>query len=249
MVGGRIVGGLRRRESEDLTALGHVRKRSESDVSSDQIFLSFLLKKHAVFKAEFITYLFWLFLRNFHAKMDREQTRTGEVRKTHRSTSFPIRSWLLTTYKCPSQLSVANHGRRYVFSQPILDHICIGNASHLEHSRPGANGRRVTPAVDTTTWHSETTSLPQSRSSIAQTRKKSLLQRYPVVSPTSPNRHGLRYRRLVSLLSTNSALRHSHPHSTSTSVLNFLVASRLSTFHHLFPPSLHLAQLTSLNPT
>ena len=70
----------------------------------------------------------------------------------------------------PPQFLVANNGRRYVFSQPILDHTCTGTASHLEHSRPGACGRRVSPAVDTTTWHSETPPLPQSRSSIAHSK-------------------------------------------------------------------------------
>ena len=50
-----------------------------------------------------------------------------------------------TTYNCPpSQPLVTQHGRRYVFSQPILDHISTCNASHLEISRPGAQGRRVT---------------------------------------------------------------------------------------------------------
>jgi len=41
----------------------------------------------------------------------------------------------------PLNLLVANNGRRYVFSQPILDRICIGNASHLERSRPGGRIR------------------------------------------------------------------------------------------------------------
>ena len=122
---------------------------------------------------------FCFFLRTFFAKYAESGRGVAEVGDTRRSASFPIRSWFLTTYKCPSQLLAANHGRRYVFSQPILDHICTGNASHLENSRPGANGRRVTPAVDTTTWHSETASLPQSRSSITQTRKKKFTLEIP----------------------------------------------------------------------
>lgn len=192
-------------------------------------------EKPAVCKAAIILYLLSDFLGIFHVKWAESGRGVGKVRNTHRSASFPIRSWFLTTYKCPSQPFTINHGRRYVFSQPVLDHICIGNASHLEHSRPGANGRRVTPAVDTTTWHSETTSLPQSRSSIAQTRKKRVdtrdtlwcLRLLPTVTVCDT----------VALLSTNAALRHSHHNSTSTTLLNFLpviIAGRFQPFTHPF---------------
>lgn len=132
----------------------------------------------------------------------------------------------------PPQLLVANHGRRYVFSQPILDHICTGNASHLEHSRPGAYGRRVSPAVDTTTWHSETPPLPQSRSIIPRSKQFTFPSPKCYVPPTSPSRQGLRIPSLCQLVVTNSASRHSHlfHFKAPCNFLSILVASRLSTF-------------------
>ena len=151
----------------------------------------------------------------------------------------------------PPQLLVANHGRRYVFSQPILDHICTGNASHLEHSRPGAYGRRVSPAVDTTTWHSETPPLPQSRSIIPRSKQFTFPSPKCYVSPTSPSRQGLRIRRFVSLLSPTLP-RAIRTYSTSKPLVIFSLFLSPLDFQP-FPPVpaiLHLARLShSVNPT
>ena len=104
----------------------------------------------------------------------------------------------------PPRLLIANHGRRYVFSQPILDRICICNASHLEHSRPGAQGRRVTHQQWTRQPGTvKTPPSPQSRSS----SKKFTFPSPPKersASPTSPNRQGLRVPSPCQLVVTNS---------------------------------------------
>ena len=69
-----------------------------------------------------ISYVFYRIFCNFSA-----QTREGGGRRTDAGSNHPPpaaflkRSWLSTTYKPPSTF-VANDGRRYVFSQHILDH-------------------------------------------------------------------------------------------------------------------------------
>ena len=142
--------------------------------ASDPFPPRFSAAKYTACNAAFILRFFLpIFPRLFHAKKRQQKPDKGRMLPAIHPPlgRLPKTVLALDHVQVPPQLFAANHGRRYVFSQPILDHICLGNASHLEHSRPGARGRHATPAVDTTTWHSETPPLPQSRSSIARSKK------------------------------------------------------------------------------
>ena len=89
----------------------------------------------------FILHFLSIFLRLFPC--ERAQQTDGGLNRPPNIRAWPAsqNGLALDHVYAPPQLLVANNGRRYVFSQPILDHVCIGNASHLERSRPGGRIR------------------------------------------------------------------------------------------------------------
>lgn len=209
--------------------------------------LKFCYKIHGLRRCIYST-----FSVDFSAAFPMRDVETGREtdgnHNVHTAGHLPKTALALYHVQVPHRLLVANHGRRYVFSQPILDHICICNASHLEHSRPGAQGRRVTHQQWTRQPGTvKTPPSPQSRSSSKKFTFPSPLKRTLCVSNFSQPSRFASTVALSACCHQLSALRHSH-----SIPLLFYYSCRLSAFSlsHPFPPPLHIARLShSVNPT
>ena len=172
-----------------------------------------------------ISYVFYRFFCDFSA-----QTRAGGGRRTDAGYNHPPpaaflkRSWLSTTYKPPSTFVAQRWKTVRLQSAHPRPRSASATRPPLNTQDRAHNGRRVAPAVDTSTWHSETPPLPQSRSSIPHSlfhRPKNAMR--PQLLPTAKV---CECHRLVSLLSPTlpCAIRTLFP------LFSLLVASRLSTF-------------------
>lgn len=240
VVGGRIVDGLREkkkvkrkvRTGQFSVTFGHGVNRMSV---LPHFLLMFSLNNIRSATLHLFSIFYRIFRRFFHARRYRSRGRDGwQPHRTPATGRLPKTVLALDHVQVPPRLLVTTHGRRYVFSQPILDHVCIGNAPHLENSRPGAQGSRVTHHQWTRQPGTvKTPPPPQSRSSSNKvhfsipSKKNALrLRLLPTVKVASTVV-------LVSLLSPTLCFAPFALYSTS-----FLYSCPLSAFSlsHPFPP-------------
>lgn len=171
--------------------------------------------------------LFSIFRRFFSSLFYARACRNRMVPATHPSLgharSLSQNGLASDHVQLPSQPLLIQHGRRYVFSQPILDHMSTCNASHLEMSRPGAQGRRVT--------HQQCTRQPGTVKHHRYHRAAAVYYTHSKVHfSIASKKNALRLHqpsRFASAVALSAccrqlpALRHSHSNSTSAPLLIF----------------------------